>query len=251
MSFYTLEEQRPDILEILRRNGSELMAVVLDSPEHQDVLSNILSGDYTFFVPSDDAINYVLEVTDMNAEELINHPELPIVLNNHVYDDTIRILPQQTKAIEMLSGATYPINDSMIDIVPIRDKLVMYNGTFDLALYFIDGMLATEGQDEVLKDPQIIRRIRQDIEEAKEGKRVIIAKEKIPPNKPLTAWDFYKAEQRPILKAQYNWDDVDVYRVMQDNWRRLQEYDRIKYVNAAYTDSLRYQRELEAYLRWQ
>jgi len=196
-----------EVIGKLRKNKALIMAEILLSDKYNEILSDALNGDYSLFVPTDIAMNFLLEELEMTQHELVLHPALIQLLKNHLFADNMI----HTDSITMVSGATYelrtvpggeplgndnPIGESTnyvyisddennskddisdrgikglysrgvevishptyIDEVPIVFVTSIENGSFQLVIYFINGVLSTPKLNDKLHDKAILKTI--------------------------------------------------------------------------------------------
>jgi hypothetical protein len=195
----SLSNLKKDVVGILRKNGASMMAQILTTEPFSDLLNIALSGDYSLFVPTNKALDHVLDNLDMNEEQLLLHPALLPILRGHVYPDNII----RYDTITMLSGVKYPVTwkhapipfDGLeenfdiplisqidgIDVVFIEAVDALTHEYFDieenldatasklpsLMIYIISGMLSTEELNKQLKDNEILKDIIDKINEQK------------------------------------------------------------------------------------
>ena len=240
-----VHEEKYYVLSILRNNNATIIANLLETSAYRSLLTDVMSGDYTFFVPTDEAISFVLDTIGMTANELALHPVLHLILKNHIHPNFIKVLSNYPKKLEMNSGALFDLDTSLtsnsfnegslgstIDGIVVSEE-AYHNGKFDLALYFIQGLLVAPYQYIELIDIDIITKIRNYLKDKAEGRIPKNINDRKIKHKPLTAWEFYNNEQMRLYKGQQEFQLQDIILAQ---WYDLPELDRHKYKNLSLND---------------
>lgn len=101
----TQKDVKREVIGKLRKNKAIIMSEILNSEAYSEILSVALNGDYTLFVPTDLAMNFLLDSLEITQHELVLHPALMPLLRNHLYPDNLI----HAETIKMVGGNSYSI----------------------------------------------------------------------------------------------------------------------------------------------